>query len=236
MDDKELQRLSQDIEDLKRAIKRNDPLLREMVAPPGWLAIALMTAVTVSVFALSSHILVTKYGTFGAIPLLARIFLFVVLGMLLVIGGLMKIMILTRRATRLQEKAGLSTFFINFYGGDAIHQSLPLLLGLIASSAYALYLGHPWMIMPISAFLFGLLCNSLATRSRVRSYYIVGYWGIFMSLASLPFIEIAPFLWLFVIYGGMMFAFAVAQASDVRLYAKLSKDDTNTHAGSAPQT
>ncbi|MDX9899563.1 MAG: hypothetical protein RBT62_11615 [Spirochaetia bacterium] len=229
MNDKELQRLSNDIEDLKRAIKHNDPLLREMVAPPGWFAIALLTALTVSIFALASHVLVARYGSFGAIPPFARILLFVILGMLLVIGAVMKTLILTRRATKLQGKAGISTFLGNFYGGDSIHQTIPLLLGLIAATAYAVYVGHPWMTLPISAFLFGLLCNSLATRSRVRSYYIVGYWGIFMGLGSLPFVELVPFLCLFVIYGGMMFAFAVAQAGDTHLFTRLStKNDQAT--------
>ena len=36
MDDKTIERLSADIEDLKRAVRRNDPMLREVSSPPGW--------------------------------------------------------------------------------------------------------------------------------------------------------------------------------------------------------
>jgi hypothetical protein len=44
MDDDTLRRLSADIEDLKRAVKRNDPMLHKVAAPPGWIAFSLAAA------------------------------------------------------------------------------------------------------------------------------------------------------------------------------------------------
>jgi len=216
MDEETLKRLSDDIEDLKRAVKQNDTLLREVVAPPGWMAFSLLAGLNVTLFALPAHVLVTKYGSFGAIPQVARIALFAALALFIVIGGTFKVVIMMRRAVELDDTAGFLTVFEVFYGGKAAHETIPLTLGMIAGTGYAFYVGHPWFSLSLSAFLFGILANTLATRSGVRSYYIVGYWGILFGLVSIPFVEAAPFLWLFVVYGGMLFAFAAAQARGER--------------------
>jgi len=228
MDEDTLQRLSRDIEDLKLAVKQNDPLLHEVVAPPGWMAFSLAAGINVTLFALPAHLLVQKYGSFGAIPQAAKIALFAVLGLFVVIGGTLKIIIMMRRASEIDAEAGFMTVFDAFYGGKAAHESIPLTLGMMAGSAYAFYVGHPWLSLSLSGFLFGILANTLATRSGVRSYYIVGYWGIFMGLVSLPFVEAAPFLWLFVVYGGMLFAFAAAQARNDREAVRRSTGMKNT--------
>jgi len=222
MDEETLKRLSDDIEDLKRAVKQNDPMLREVVAPPGWMAFSLLAGLNVTLFALPAHVLVTKYGSFGAIPKAAQIALFAVLALFVVIGGTFKVVIMMRRAVELDNTAGFLTVFEVFYGGKAAHETIPLTLGMIAGTGYAFYAGHPWLSLPLSAFLFGILANTLATRSGVRSYYIVGYWGILFGLVSIPFVEAAPFLWLFVVYGGMLFAFAAAQAQGERSARRFS--------------
>ena len=95
------------------------------------------------------------------------------------------------------------------------HVTMPLTLGMVAGIAYAFYAGRPWLALPVSSFLFGVMANVIAGKGGLRPYYVIGYWGILLGLASLLFVERAPFLWLFVIYGGMFFAFAIAQAAEI---------------------
>lgn len=216
MDESTIRRLSADIEDLKRAVKRNDPLLHAVAAPPGWAAFSVAAGVTVTLFALPAHFLVARYGSFGAIPALPRAALWAVLGVFVVAGGILKVLLMTRRAYELEGHGGLWKTIRLFYAGRDAHITAPLTAGMIAGVAFAVAAGRPWLALPTTTFLFGVLANVIANRSGLSSYYVVGYWGITLGLASLCFVEAAPFLWLFVMYGGMFFAFAAAQRAAFR--------------------
>jgi len=216
MDEDTLKRLGDDIADIKRSIKRNDPLLHEVAAPPGWAAFSLVAGVNLTLFALPAHFLVARYGSFAAIPAASKAFLYAMLGVFLVAGGALKVMLMSRRAARLQGADGLARVVDAFYGGRLAHVTIPLTLGMLAAAVYAFAYGHPWLALPISSFLFGVIANGVAARSGLRSYYVVGYWALATGLASPPFVETAPFLWLFLTYGGALYVFAAAQFAETR--------------------
>lgn len=211
MDDDTLRRLSADIEELKRAVKRNDPMLHEVAAPPGWIAFSLIAATCITMFALPAHLLVGRYGSFAGIPGSYRIALFAVLGLFFVAGGAFKIRILLGRAVQLDGSGGFARIVDSFYGGRAAHETIPLALGMVAGVAYAFYFGHPWVGLSVTAFIVGTISNRIAMRGDLRAYYAIGYWGILVGLVSVPFVERAPFLWLFMLFGLMFYVFALAQ-------------------------
>jgi len=211
MDDDTLRRLSADIEELKRAVKRNDPMLHEVAAPPGWIAFSLVAAICITMFALPAHWLVIHYGSFSQIPTGYQIALFSVLGLFLVMGGAFKVRLLLGRIVELDGTAGFLRVIDSFFGNRMAHETIPLGLGMLAGSVYAFYVGHPWFALSITSFVVGVMSNRIALRANLRSYYVIGYWGVIAGLVAMPFVERAPFLWLFIIYGGMFFAFAAAQ-------------------------
>lgn len=119
-------------------------------------------------------------------------------------------MIMHKRVKALEEKDGLSRAFMTIYGGATSHLMVPLTLGMVAGSAFAVYYGHPWQALPLTSFFFGIMSNGIAARSGIGAYYAIGYWGVAIGLAAVPFVEAAPFLWLFLAYGGMFFVFSIA--------------------------
>ncbi len=215
MDDKTIERLSADIEDLKRAVRRNDPMLREVSSPPGWVTFSALAGLNISLFALPAHLLASRYGGFDAIPTPAKLALFAALALFVVGGGTLKIVLMSRRAVQVAGSDGFAKVLDSFFGGPMAHVTMPLTLGMVAGIAYAFYAGRPWLALPVSSFLFGVMANVIAGKGGLRPYYVIGYWGILLGLASLLFVERAPFLWLFVIYGGMFFAFSIAQAAEI---------------------
>jgi hypothetical protein len=231
MDEDTLKKLSEDIEDLKRAVRRNDPLLHEVAAPPGWMAFSLAAGLNVTLFALPAHVLVTRHGSFAAIPLGYRVYLWAVLGLFVVIGGTLKVVLMKRRANEVSAGLGFSAIFEAFYGGKSAHETIPMMLGMIVGTAYAFWAGHPWLALPLSSFLFGIIANSMASRSGLKAYYVVGYASVLLGLAALPFVERAPFLWLFIIYGGMLFGFSAAQAG----FSRERKQRRDAGSGPAPR-
>ena len=238
MDDRTIDRLSADIEDLKRAVRRNDPMLREVSSPPGWVAFSALAGMNVSLFALPAHLLVSRYGSFDTIPTAAKLCLFALLALFVVGGGTLKVVLMTRRAAQVAGSDGFARLLDSFFGGRMVHVTMPLALGMVAGIAYAFYAGRPWLALPVSSFPFGVMANVIAGKGGLRAYYVIGYWGILLGLASPPFVEGAPFLWLFVIYSGMFFAFAIAQATDNRAARaaglnadRLSERDDGREAG-----
>ena len=215
MDDKTIERLSADIEDLKRAVRRNDPMLREVSSPPGWVTFSALAGLNISLFALPAHLLVSRYGGFDAIPPPAKLALFAALALFVVGGGTLKIVLMSRRAVQVGGDDGFAKVLDSFFGGPMAHVTMPLTLGMVAGIAYAFYAGRPWLALPVSSFLFEVMANVIAGKGGLRPYYVIGYWGILLGLASLLFVERAPFLWLFVIYGGMFFAFSIALAAEI---------------------
>lgn len=208
MDDTSLQQLSDDIEALKKSVRRNDPLLREIAAPPGWTLFSLMAAVSVSAFALPAHILSVQYGSFAAIPAVWKAGLWAVLALFFVLGGSMKAAIMTRRTRALG--GGLSALAKAFYGGQSAHIVFPLSFLAIASVVAAVLAARPWLGLPVATALWGVLANHIGVRSGNPAYLVVGYWSIGLSLPAWFFVERSPFLWLFILWGGMFFAFAGA--------------------------
>lgn len=229
MDDDTIRRLSADIDELKRAVRRNDPMLHEVAAPPGWIAFSFATAACVTLFALPAHVLVGVYGSFAGIPGSYRIALFSVLGLFFVLGGIFKIKILLSRALQLDRSAGFARIADSFYGGPAVHETIPMGLGMVAGVAYSFYFGHPWVSLSVTSFIVGIMSNRIAIRGDLRAYYVLGYWGILSGLASVPFVERAPFLWLFLVYGLMFFAFAIAQIVEK---ARMARDSHGQAIGS----
>ncbi|PKL24510.1 MAG: hypothetical protein CVV47_08680 [Spirochaetae bacterium HGW-Spirochaetae-3] len=224
MDEDTLKKLSDDIADIKRAVKRNDPLLHDVAAPPGWAAFSLVAGIILTLFALPAHILTTRYGSFDAIPTGAKTALWAVLALFLIGGGVSKVLLMTRKAARVDGRDGLAKVVDAFYGGRQAHVTIPLTVGFVAAAAYAFFVGEPWIALPVTSFLIGVIANGVAIRCGLRSYYVIGYWGILMGLVSAPFVEAAPFLWLLIIYGGMLFVFALAQFAETRATGKGDDD------------
>jgi len=211
MDDATLERLSHDIEDLKKAVKRNEPAIREIMTPPAWIWLSLGGGAAISLFALPAHVLTARYGSFPAIPPAWKAALWAMLAVFVVGGGLFKWLVIMKRSAEMGSLGTWKLFKI-VIATPSVHVSLPLFGCIAAAIVFSVATGHPWYAVPASAMLFGIESNLLATRTGVRSYYSLGYWGLAWGGASLAFIESAPFLWLFAIYGGMFFAFAAGLA------------------------
>ena len=97
-----------------------------------------------------------------------------------------------------------------FFLGPNFHSGVPYVLTMAATSAFALLNGHPWYIVPAVALPTSFWSNYMSSVAGRREYLVAGWWVVLTGLASLFLIEAAPFIWVFVIFGGFCFAFAGA--------------------------
>ncbi len=214
MTESELDRISRDIEDLKKAVKRNDPLLREITAPPGWIFLSLLGGILTTMFALPAHILTGIYGSFGAIPPGLKALLFSILAVFAVGGGIAKMIMIYKKMNmfKMEGARGFQELLTSFFGGSLTHTTIPTLALLGVLITFAFIRGEPWMALPFTSLMMGLFLNRIGERSAVRAYYIAGYWSLVTGACSLFLASQAIFLWLFIVFGGLFFAFAAALA------------------------
>jgi hypothetical protein len=210
MDEEGLQRLARDIDELKLAVKRNDPLLREVLSTKGWALLGLGGGLGVTLFALPAHVLTVAYGSFGAVPAAWRAAIWAALTLALVGGGVWKMVLISKRIGEIDAASTLGEIMDSFFGATSIHVTMGMIVGIAVACAFSIWVGSPWYSLPSSAVLVGVWMNSVGAQTRVKEYILAGWWAILSGSAALFFVEAAPFLAVFVIYGGMFYAFALA--------------------------
>lgn len=212
MNPNELEALARDIEELKRVVRRNTPAIQEVFDIKGWDVFALAAGLLVSAFALGAHVLSAVYGSFDAIPAAWQAALYALLAVAFVGSGVVKYVLVARRTST----GGLWRVLGSFFGARGKHIYISFLGAIAAVVTAAFSLGHPWLAMPAAGILLGLMSNSLAGQYDQPSLLALGYWAIATGCAGLWFYASAPFLWVFIIYGGMLIVFAGA----VRLHPR----------------
>jgi len=207
MTDQELDELARSVEDLKRAVKKNDPFLRNILASRGWGALAFFASACITLFTLPAHFLSERYGSFDSIPPLYRAGLWLILAIFLIPGSIWKVILLRRRAREAEEGAGILSILNALFGGLSFHMALPFFVATVVTLAFAFTIGHAWISAPAIAILVCFWTNSLASTTDRRGYFLLGWWSLLSGAAGLFFVERAPFLWLFIIYGGLCYLF-----------------------------
>lgn len=229
----EIDRIAHDLAVLRRAIKTNSPLIRGVVASPFFAWLCLPLGVFILVFCVGSHFLIADAGSWNALPAGWKTFLWSFIIVFMAGGGLVKILFLRRRAATVDREAGLWSVLRGFYTGTPSHLYLPALLTMAAGSAFAIWIGHPWYIVPVTAVSYAFACNSIGVSVGRPEYLASGWYALVTGLASLFFLERAPWLMTAAVYGGMFLVFAAVglMAGSRRKGGKNAVADTGGGAG-----
>ena len=209
MDESELKRLIADVEEIKRAVKRNDPFVREVVGGRFFAALGLPFGLLIVGFCVASQLLLVRYGSITGIPTGWKAAGWAVLAVLLIGGGILKWGFLGTRARKVQEGATFMTVFRGVYGGPLFHLNLPVLICMVVATAFAVAIGHPWYIVPGIGIFFAFTSNALGLSTGRPEYLACGWFCLASSLASLFFLEAAPLVWSAIIWGGCLLAFGL---------------------------
>lgn len=207
MDKQELESLLRDVESLRRAVRRNSPLLREVADTKSFGYLSLPFGVFLLVFSLGTHFLLKQYGSFPELPTGWKLLMWIVLGLFTLVAGVAKVVIVGGRARRLDSGAGFLSVVKVMYGGSWGHVNLPPMIATLGVSVWVVATGRPWLVMPMSAIFFSLVANGFGTLVGRPEYYVTGWYALLSGLVALFFVESAPWLWLAATYGGMFLVF-----------------------------
>jgi hypothetical protein len=205
----DLDTLLRDVEELRHAVRRNSPFLREVISSRLLAVHVLLFGLAVAAFCLISRVLVGSYGSFAAIPRTWKIGFWAALILLGVSAAVSKQLIIRRRAAEVDRRATWLTVIRAVYGNLWFNLYMPAFLCMGVASIFAVTLGHPWYVMPAFAVFYGFLSNGVGLFIQRTEYFATGRYAFATSLASLFFLESAPLLWTAVVCGGMYIVFGI---------------------------
>jgi hypothetical protein len=203
----DLENLKTDLQAVRKAIDRHSPLFREVASSSFLSALSLPYAILVLAFGIGTQLLVEERGGFDRLPDWWITVFWIVTFLVLVIGGVVKVIYLRRRAANVG--AGLWDVVSAVWGNDWFHVNVSGALTLIGVSVFAVIQGHAWFILPAATIYFGLALNSLGFIVRRLEYFVSGWYGVAAGTISLFSLERAPWLWLGVLIGGLLLIYGV---------------------------
>ncbi len=210
MDHDDIERLRAEIGEIRRAIRKNDPLLRKIASIRLFAVAAIPLGLALVAFFLALHASASALGAAGIVPEAWRVPLIVFLTLFMVLGGVFKIVLIRKEAGAVSKGAGFGDIVKAAYAGSLLHLNLPAILVFAAVAAFALREGRPWLILPASAIFLGLISNSFGILVARREYFAIGWYCVVTGIAALFAVETAPFFWVATLYGLSFIVFGVA--------------------------
>ncbi len=210
MNQSDLDTLLHDIEELRRAVRRNNPFLAQVLASRFYSALTAVIGTVVVAICLGTQFLIGRWGSFAATPWPWRASFWTAAILTMVLGGGMKWVMFNRKARLIAKDANYLTVLRAFYAGSWFHVNVPAYACAVCGMVFAFSLGHPWYALPVGLVFAGLLFNNVGVSIQKAEYLVSGWYAIVTSLASFMFFERAPFLWTAVVLGGFCLAFGIA--------------------------
>jgi hypothetical protein len=210
MDTNELDKLLQDIKELKHSVRKANPFLREIMGLKAYSILSIPLGIILLADCLITHFLIRSSGSFESIPRTWKIVTLTLFALILVIGFAAKWIVIDRRAAQLKDGANFFTVIEAMYGGQWFSLSVPLMLCMFVSSIFAVLSGHPWLIASFTAIFLGPFSNIVAELFDRSEYLWMGWYLTLSGLASLFFMESAPYIWLAIVWAGTFLVFGLA--------------------------
>jgi hypothetical protein len=209
MTETEFQEMLRDIEGIRKAVRRNNPVLRQILASRAFAIFTLAYGVLVFAFCLPLQFYLGKTGSLDAIPPAFKTLSFIALVLLLPAGGIIKWTLFRIRLAKADAGSNYMALLKTFYGGAWFHLNVPLMIAAITGVAFAISLGQAWYSVPICAVCFSLLFTNLGSALQMKEYIVSGWYFFVAGLVSLFFVTSAPFLWVAIVFGGFCIVFGV---------------------------
>ncbi len=204
-----INRLVKDLEYIKAAVKRNQPVFQQWAATtPMRLLMGYYGAGTIAV-ALLFQLFIIHYASFGGIPEMVKILLFAFLAVIAISATFLKWATMSRSAKRIDRKLGMWSLVWKYYFYRGIHVHAPLAALTFGLIFYFCLYGPGRFIIGVVGMYTGLYMNLFAVTVNLLEYYVFGYWMIAASILSLLLPGIPGGFWV-ALYGVGCYAFVVA--------------------------
>jgi hypothetical protein len=206
----ELDELSKSVESLRRAIRKNNPILRGLAASGLYAALSLPFGIIVAGFCVIAHEAYRRYGSSAAVPSALRIAALAFMLAFLAAGAWLKLYFTAKIAKTLDSKSGMLSVARIMFGGKAAELVLATFASMSGIVAFAISVGKAWYIVPAGSILLSFAAFGLDLLVDLPEYRAMAWYALAIGIIALFRIETAPFLWTAAVFGGMLIVFGIA--------------------------
>jgi hypothetical protein len=207
-DSQRIARLFRDLDEIKAAVRRNSPVLREIVTARFYWWLLLIFGAGVIVFSVVMHFLILRYGGYGAIPASVKAAFWAVAAAVSAVLYAFRVRGVLRTIKQIDSRLTLLSLLGDHNIGEFMHLYGPLCLIAAAATIYLSRTGHSFYIVGTWGLCLGLTCNLLAFAAHLVEYYVLGYWCIIAAAVSFFVPGISAPLWTAICFGGGCVAYA----------------------------
>jgi hypothetical protein len=187
IENRQLEKLLEDISSIKSVINRNKPLLQQVLNPAHFRLFALLAAISIIGFALVIYFLMQQYGSFSAIPRMIRYIIFSAMAADWFFMQFLKRRTFLKSGKRIDPTFTIRRLLKEFFTYRIAHVYVPMMLLIIFLTVYFIYKNIPYYIVPACSIGIGLLYNFIGSFTEIRQYLILGYWFLITGAGVLMF-------------------------------------------------
>ncbi len=223
-DQARIARLLRDIGEIKAAVKRNSPVLREIVtARYYWLHIVAF-GLAVIVFSVLMHFLMRGYGGYAAIPAALRTVFWIVAAAVSAGIYLYRVRGVLRTVKAIDRGLNLWSLLGDHDIGEFLLIYGPLCLVAAALTVFLSRTGQSAFIIAVWAGWLGLTLNLVAFAVHLPEFYAGGYWVLVAGALSVFVRGVSAPLWTALCFGGGSIVYA-AVSEVIRQGGRLRGDE-----------
>lgn len=198
----DLETLAKNLASLRKAVRANSPLLRNVASSRLYSLFSLIVGVAAVAFCLAERAAERVAPGEGL-----GIWSWVFLGLIVTTGGAAKVIITSRLAAK-QGGLSFSSLMVAIYGGKASTLLVSSSITVLAVTFFLIFSDHPWYIVPLFTIYTALASHAFDFLIGLPEYRVMGWVGLAAGIASLFAVEADPLLWtaiaaaaIFVVFG-----------------------------------
>ncbi len=206
-----IQRLEEDLREIKRTLDLNKHHLREIFDKMfNFLPLMVFAGASCALISISYYIALRTYGSLGAIPAAFHWILGTLIAVSFMVVSALKLFVMIREGKRLEFIRSWYGIWLVFIKSPTIlHIFLPVVALIVALSIFLIQSGHASYCVPVWAIGCGIMWNGVGVGFSLIEYTVFGYWLLLTGALSLFITGIHPLLWIAVIFGFGFICFAV---------------------------
>jgi len=224
-DRKQIARLMRDLDEIKAAVKRNNPLLRELVTSRFYWWLVTLFGFVIAAFALALHCLVARYGGYAAIPSSVKTPFWIAAAVAGIATYVFRVAGVIRTVRRIDPRLTIWSLFWDHNLGEFFHIMGPLILIAAGATVFLARIGQPFFIVGVWGLALGVIWNLLGFAVHLIELYVMGYWYIAAAALSFFIPGVSASVWTAVCVGGGSLAYVATTALVRKMHAMRGSED-----------
>ncbi len=205
-----LARLLRDLDEIKAAVKRNSPVLREIVTARFYWWLILIFGAVASLFAVAMHLLVNRFGGYDGIPVTVRAVFWALAAAAGITMYVFRVRGVLLTIRRIDPRLTVWTLLGDHTIGEFFHLYGPLCLIAAGVTIVLSRTGNSYYIVGTWVLVMGMTWNLLGFSVHLLEYYVIGYWCLITAALSFLFPGVSASLWVAICAGGGSVVYAAA--------------------------